>query len=186
MPPGTEHSSSSPYHLSTGTETRVWNHHDIQYQLQAYSSLARRQIGPGFCLVGMSCQVGNGIELEAVGLQFEPYRWRPCGVTWDSSRTVVVIKLRRTSALRGTRTRRRVRTWSSNYPIEVQHLRFPMLTFATKKLSTGANGQKENVASYFRLTWTAPAGEPGSPTRSLVNQNLHWQNSKHQCTPAIF
>ena len=47
------------------------------------------------CLV----QVGNGIELEAVGLQFEPYRWRPCGVTWDSSRTVVEIKLRRTSAL---------------------------------------------------------------------------------------
>ena len=43
-------------------------------------------------------QVGNGIELEAVGLQFEPYRWRPCGVTWDSSRTVLVIKLRRTSA----------------------------------------------------------------------------------------
>ena len=35
------------------------------------------------CLV----QVGNGIELEAVGLQFEPYRWRPCGVTLDSSRT---------------------------------------------------------------------------------------------------
>ena len=49
----------------------------------------------GGCLV----QVGNGIGLEAVGLQFEPYRWRPCGVTWDSSRTVVVIKLRRTSAL---------------------------------------------------------------------------------------
>ena len=48
------------------------------------------------CLV----QVGNGIDLEAVGLQFEPYRRRPCGVTWDSSRTVVVIKLRRTSALR--------------------------------------------------------------------------------------
>ena len=47
------------------------------------------------CLV----QVGNGIELEAVGLQFEPYRWRPCGVTWDLSRTVVVMKLRRTSAL---------------------------------------------------------------------------------------
>ena len=47
------------------------------------------------CLV----QVGNGIELEAVGLQFEPYQWRPCGVTWDSSRIVVVIKLRLTSAL---------------------------------------------------------------------------------------
>ena len=48
------------------------------------------------CLV----QVGNGIELEAVGLQFEPYQWRPSGVTWDSSQTVVVIKLQRTSALR--------------------------------------------------------------------------------------
>ena len=47
------------------------------------------------CLV----QVDNGIELEAVGFKFEPYRWRPSGVTWDSSRTVVVIKLRRTSDL---------------------------------------------------------------------------------------
>ena len=45
-------------------------------------------------------KVGNGIELEAVSLQFELYRWRPCGVTWDSSRTVVVVKLRRTSALK--------------------------------------------------------------------------------------
>ena len=47
------------------------------------------------CLV----QVGNGIELEAVGLQFEPYLWLPCVVTWDLSRTVVVIKMLRTSAL---------------------------------------------------------------------------------------
>ena len=56
----------------------------------------------GMRMVTVTClvQVGNGIELEAVGLQFEPYRWRPCGVTWDSSRTVVVIKLRRTSALK--------------------------------------------------------------------------------------
>ena len=50
-------------------------------------------------VMGCLVQVGNGIELEAVGFRFEPYRWRPCGVTWDSSRTVVVIKLRRTSAL---------------------------------------------------------------------------------------
>ena len=50
-------------------------------------------------LQGCLVQVGNGIELEAVGLQFEPNRWRPCGVTWDSSQTVVVIKLLRTSAL---------------------------------------------------------------------------------------
>ena len=43
--------------------------------------------------MGCLAQVGNGIELEAIGLQFEPYLWLPCGVTWDSSRTVVVIKL---------------------------------------------------------------------------------------------
>ena len=28
-------------------------------------------------------QVGNGIKLDTVGRQFEPYRWRPCSVTWD-------------------------------------------------------------------------------------------------------
>ena len=50
--------------------------------------------GPGKCptaapfaycsySTGMSCPIGNGIELEAVGLQFETYRWLPCGVTWD-------------------------------------------------------------------------------------------------------
>ena len=38
-------------------------------------------------------QVGNGIELEAIGFWFEPYQWLPCGLTWDSSQTVVVIKL---------------------------------------------------------------------------------------------
>ena len=31
------------------------------------------------CLV----QVGNGMELDTVGCQFEPYWWRHCGVTWD-------------------------------------------------------------------------------------------------------
>ena len=52
-------------------------------------------------LQGCLVQVGNGIELDTVGRQFEPYRWRPCGVTWDvvpDSRTVVVLKLLRTSA----------------------------------------------------------------------------------------
>ena len=48
------------------------------------------------CLV----QDGNGIELDTVGRQFKPYQWRPCH--WCDlrlwSRTVVVIKLRRTSA----------------------------------------------------------------------------------------
>ena len=51
-------------------------------------------------VIGCLVQVGNGIELEAVGLQFEPYWWRPCGVTQNSSGTVVVIKLLRTWALR--------------------------------------------------------------------------------------
>ena len=35
-----------------------------------------------WCLV----QVGNGIELDTVGRQFESYRWRPCGVTVPNSR----------------------------------------------------------------------------------------------------
>ena len=65
------------------------------YDLSSFSESSQVIEHTYICLV----QVGNGIELEAVGLQFEPYRWRPCGVTWDSSRTVVVIKLRRTSAL---------------------------------------------------------------------------------------
>ena len=39
-----------------------------------------------FCHISYVClvQVGEGIELDTVGRQFEPYRWRPCGVTWDS------------------------------------------------------------------------------------------------------
>ena len=45
------------------------------------------------CLV----QFGNCIELE---VQFEPYLLCPCGVIWDSSWTVVVITLWRTSTLR--------------------------------------------------------------------------------------
>ena len=45
----------------------------------------------------MTCTLIESCDGEDRLLQFEPYRWRPCGVTWDSSRTVVVIKLRRTS-----------------------------------------------------------------------------------------
>ena len=67
---------------------RRWFHCD-----ESLSTTVTRRKG---CLV----QVGDGIELVAVGLQFEPYRWCPCSETWDSSRTVVVIKLRRTSALK--------------------------------------------------------------------------------------
>ena len=59
------------------------------------------------CLV----QVGNGIELEVVVLQFELYRWRPCRVTWDSSRKVVVIELRQTSALS-----KGIRRWLRDQP----------------------------------------------------------------------
>ena len=42
--------------------------------------LARRaRISQG-CLV----LVGTNIELDTVGRKSVPYRWRPCGVTWDS------------------------------------------------------------------------------------------------------
>ena len=56
-------------------------------------------MGSGHSAIYTLVQFGNGIELEAVGFQLEPYLWRPCGVTWESSRTVVVIKLRQTSTL---------------------------------------------------------------------------------------
>ena len=50
--------------------------------------------------MGCLVQVCNGIEVDTVGRQFEPYRWRPCYVTSDNcSRSVMVIKLRRSSAL---------------------------------------------------------------------------------------
>ena len=50
-------------------------------------------------LVSSYDPVGNGTELDTVGRQFELYLWRPCGATCYSSRTVVVMKLLRTSAL---------------------------------------------------------------------------------------
>ena len=51
-------------------------------------------------------------------------------------------------------TRVRILPWASSDHVTTrstspQHLRSPMLTFATKKLSTGANGQKEDAASFF-------------------------------------
>ena len=78
--------------------------HSSRCHGRAIERRSRQGRGPGrvVCSI-LVVQVGNGIELEALGLQFEPYRWRPCGVIWDSSRTVVVIKLRRTSALLMTR-----------------------------------------------------------------------------------
>ena len=35
-------------------------------------------------LQGCLVQVGNGIELDTVGLQFEPDLRLPCAVTWDA------------------------------------------------------------------------------------------------------
>ena len=45
----------------------------------------------------------------------------------------------------------RVATWTRTLAESPQHLRSPMLTLAAKKLSTGANGQKEDAASFFCL-----------------------------------
>ena len=57
-----------------------------------FSSWARfgvYKLGP---VQGCLVLVGEDIELDAVGRQFEPcpyrrlrlHRWRPCGVTWDA------------------------------------------------------------------------------------------------------
>ena len=57
--------------------------------------------------------------------------------------------------------------WSRDYPIDVPHS--PMLTFATKKLSTGANGQKEDAASWVQtLPWVS-----------------HWASSGHVTTRSM-
>ena len=38
-----------------------------------------------YCRVAVGLvQVGNDIELDTIGRQFEPDLWRPCGVTWDA------------------------------------------------------------------------------------------------------
>ena len=62
------------------------------------------------CIVNQGClvQVGNGIELDTVGRQFEPYRWRPCGVTWD-----VVPKQGNLKAAANLRLFHRDVTWST-------------------------------------------------------------------------
>ena len=39
-------------------------------------------------VLGCLVQVGNDIELDTVGRQFDPYRWRPCGVSGSSSSSV--------------------------------------------------------------------------------------------------
>ena len=45
----------------------------------------RRRVERGIDVKGCLVQVGNGIELDTVGSQFEPYRWRPWGVTCGTS-----------------------------------------------------------------------------------------------------
>ena len=54
------------------------------------------------CEVILLGLVGNDIELDtrAVGRRFEPYQWRPCGVTWDAVlKQSWSLKLRRNTRL---------------------------------------------------------------------------------------
>ena len=59
-------------------------------------------------------KVIEGLEgcLVAVGLKFEPYRWRPCGVTWDSSRKVRGSKA--AANLRARGQNQRPSSWGSS------------------------------------------------------------------------
>ena len=46
-------------------------------------------------LVGNDIEL-DPVELDTVGRQFEPYRWHPCGVTWDAvPEQSWLLKLRR-------------------------------------------------------------------------------------------
>ena len=59
-------------------------------------------------VVGMSCPSWQwhrtGSRWSPVRTLLRAYWWRPCGVTWDSSQTGVVIRLRQTSALGSSTT----------------------------------------------------------------------------------
>ena len=54
--------------------------------------LGRRLCGAGW----VNKEFGNAIELDTVGRQFEPNRWRPCEVIWDAvPEQSWLLKLRR-------------------------------------------------------------------------------------------
>ena len=54
--------------------------------------LGRRLCGAGW----VNKEYGNAIELDTVGRQFEPNRWRPCEVIWDAvPEQSWLLKLRR-------------------------------------------------------------------------------------------
>ena len=69
-----------------------------------------------------------------------------------------------------------------------QHLRSQMLTFATKKLLTGANGQKEDAASFFCLCSFDQAVMVAQwyylqlKTLETRAQTLPWESSGHVTT----
>ena len=117
------------------------------------------------CLV----QVGNGIELEAVGLQFEPYRWRPCGVTWDSSRTVVVIKLRRTSALTTARSNRQERNRPFQSPDSDSHSAVPRAPESPTGTSETQRSRQRQCPGAGR---PRPAGGPQRPQWPRADSRL--------------
>ena len=57
-------------------------------QLLERSGLLEVTAAPNGCTLSLFklclAQVGNDIELDTVGRQFEPYLWRLCGVTWSA------------------------------------------------------------------------------------------------------
>ena len=59
-----------------------WSEHSyVEYSTTYIGFSFRLYVGKVHFYVRCLVQVGHGIELEAVGLLFEPYQWRPCGVT---------------------------------------------------------------------------------------------------------
>ena len=61
----------------------------------------------------------------------------------------------------------------------------PMLTFNTKRLSTGANGQKEDAASlsFDRAVMQAPRDDLRLETQETRVRTLHWASNDHVTTP---
>ena len=118
--------------------------HKMCKYIDRISQICKKKYAVKICrnMQGCLVQVGNCIDLETVGLQFEPCRRRPCGVTCDSSRTVV-IKLRRTVTSAGSALRPAVlyAKYAEVYILHILHL-YALSTLLMKDIKLDAVGRQ--------------------------------------------
>ena len=141
---------------------RDWVAGPLAGQNQGSRREARCQVRSQILKRSLSCaspQLTSGAASQPPSVMILPASWADPGRTVSASRDH--IPHQNVSGLApGPPFETRVRTlpWASSGHVtrsmSPQRLRYPMLTFATKKLSTGANGQKEDAASPFVRAFT--------------------------------